>query len=58
MPVLNYTLEFALQLRKNTENLSEGSRVIGEYSLRRLGSLFRGNLGWPAEHQSTSVTRG
>jgi hypothetical protein len=35
--------------------LREVSRVVGNYSLRRLGRLFRGNLGWPAEHQSTSA---
>jgi hypothetical protein len=32
-----------------------GSRVVGPYPLRR---LFSSNLGWPAEHQSASVTRG
>jgi hypothetical protein len=26
-PFLNYTLAFALQLRKSTENLSQGSRL-------------------------------
>jgi hypothetical protein len=60
VPLLNYTLAFALQLRKSTENLSQGSREVGDYSLRRLGRLFffRNSLGWPAEHQSASVTRG
>jgi hypothetical protein len=38
--LLNYTLEFALQLRKSTEKLSQGSRVVGDYSLRRLGRLL------------------
>jgi hypothetical protein len=56
--LLNYTSAFALQLRKITKNLSQGSRVVGDYSLRRLGWHFRDSLGWPAEHQSTSVTRG
>jgi hypothetical protein len=37
VPLLNYTLAFALQLRKITENLSQGSRVVGDYSLRRHG---------------------
>jgi hypothetical protein len=37
VPLLNYTLAFALQLRKRTENLSQCSRVVGDYSLRRLG---------------------
>jgi hypothetical protein len=55
---LNYTLAFALQLRKSTENLSQVSRVVGDYSLRRLGWLSVDSLGWPAEHRSTSVTRG
>jgi hypothetical protein len=31
-PLLNYTLAFALQLRKRTENLSPGRRVVGNYS--------------------------
>jgi hypothetical protein len=30
VPVLNYTLALALQLRKSTENLSQGSRVDGD----------------------------
>jgi hypothetical protein len=33
----NETLAFASQLRKSTENLSQGSRVLGDHSLRRLG---------------------
>jgi hypothetical protein len=40
------------------ENLSQESRVVGDYSLRRLHRLFMDSLGWPAERQSTSVTRG
>jgi hypothetical protein len=40
VPLLNYTLVSALQLRKSTENLSQGSRVDGDYSLRRLGRLL------------------
>jgi hypothetical protein len=47
--LLNFTLKFALQLRKSTENLSH------DYSLRRLGRRL--GLGWPAEHQYTSVPR-
>jgi hypothetical protein len=27
-PVFSYTLAFALQLRKSTENLSQGSRLV------------------------------
>jgi hypothetical protein len=27
-PFFNYTLAFALQLRKSTENLSQGSRLV------------------------------
>jgi hypothetical protein len=34
VPLLNYTLAFALQLRKSTENLSQNNRVVGDYSLR------------------------
>jgi hypothetical protein len=33
----------------------QGSWIVGDYSLRRLGRLFRDSLAWPAEHQSTSV---
>jgi hypothetical protein len=40
VPLLNYTLEFALELRKSTENLSQGTRVVGDHSLRRLGCLL------------------
>jgi hypothetical protein len=58
VPLFSYTLVFASTLRKNTENISQCSRVVGDYSLRRLDRLFRDSLGWPAEHQSTSVTRG
>jgi hypothetical protein len=38
------------------KNLSQGSRLVGHYSLRQLGRIFRDSLGWPTEHQSTSVT--
>jgi hypothetical protein len=40
VPLLNYTLAFALQLRESTENLCQCSRVVGDYSLRRLGRLL------------------
>jgi hypothetical protein len=56
--LLNYTLAFSLQLRKSTENLSQGSRVVGDCSLRCPSRPFRDSLGWPAEHQTTLVTRG
>jgi hypothetical protein len=49
VPLLNYTLVFALQLRKSTENLSQGNRVVRHYSLRRLNCLFSGSLDCPAE---------
>jgi hypothetical protein len=58
VPLLNYTLTFALKQKKITENLSQGSRVFRHYSLRRFGRLFRDSLGWPAKQQSTSVTCG
>jgi hypothetical protein len=58
VPILNSTLAFALQLRKSTENLGQGSRVVGEYSLRQPGRLFMDSLGWATDRQSTSVTRG
>jgi hypothetical protein len=47
-----------LTAEENTENIGQGSRVVWHYSLRRLDRLFRDSIGWPAEHQSTSVTRG
>jgi hypothetical protein len=47
-----------LTTEEKHEKLSQGSRVAGDYSLRRLSCLFMDSLGWPAEHQSTSVTRG
>jgi hypothetical protein len=28
VPLFSYTLAFALQLRKSTENLSQGSRLV------------------------------
>jgi hypothetical protein len=56
-PFYNYTLAFALQPRKSTENLSQDSRLVLSWSLRRIGRLFRGSLGWPAERQPSSVTR-
>jgi hypothetical protein len=37
VPLLNYTLAFSLQLRRSTENLSHGTRVFGDYTLRRFG---------------------
>jgi hypothetical protein len=55
VPLLNYTLAFALQLRKSTENLSQGSRVVGDYSLRRVGRLFRDSLGWSCFPAQTLV---
>jgi hypothetical protein len=39
-PFLNYTLAFALQKRESTKNLSQGSRVVADYSLRRHGRLL------------------
>jgi hypothetical protein len=56
--LLNYTLASALKLSKIAENLSQVSRIVRHYSLRRLGLLFRGSLDWPAKHQSSSVTHG
>jgi hypothetical protein len=53
-----YTLVFALQLRKSTENLGQCSRVVGDCLLCGLGHLFRDSLSCPAEHQFISVTRG
>jgi hypothetical protein len=41
VPLLNYTLTFALQLTKSMENLSHDSRVVRHYSLRRLGLFLK-----------------
>jgi hypothetical protein len=57
MHLLNYTLEYALQLRRSMENLILGSWVIGCYSLCQLGHLFRDSLDWPAEDQSSLDAR-
>jgi hypothetical protein len=56
--LLNCTVEFALQPKKSMENLSQGSRVVTDYSLRRLSCPLRDSFGWPADDQSTRVTRG
>jgi hypothetical protein len=58
VPLLNYTLAFALHLRKSMKNLSRGSRVFRNYSLRRLGCLLRDSLGWHAELHFITVTLG
>jgi hypothetical protein len=50
MPLFDNTQAFALQLRKSTENLSQGSRVLGDYSLRRIGCLHMDSLGYHPEH--------
>jgi hypothetical protein len=39
-PLLNYALAFVLQLRKSTENLSQGSQVVRYYSLHRFHCLL------------------
>jgi hypothetical protein len=57
-PFFNYTLVFALQLRKSTENLRPGNRLVLRHQLRRLGRLFRSALDWPAEVLSSSVASG
>jgi hypothetical protein len=40
MSLLNYTMAFALQLRKNMEVLSQGSRGIRKHSFHKLGCIF------------------
>jgi hypothetical protein len=55
VPLLNYTPAFALQLRKSTDNLSLANRLVGDYSLRRIGRLFKDSFDWPAEGQFTSA---
>jgi hypothetical protein len=37
VPLLNYTLAFALKPKKSPENLSQRGRVVGDYLLRRRG---------------------
>jgi hypothetical protein len=51
-PFFNYTPALALQLRNCTENFSQVSREVGDYSLRRHGWRSMDSLGWP-----TSITR-
>ena len=52
----NYALEFALQLRKITENLSPSSRkMLDTVHPVDLIALFMGSLGWPADIQSLSA---
>jgi hypothetical protein len=46
LPLLNYTLAFALQLRKSTENLSKCSRVV-RLLLSPTWLLFEGMTGLP-----------
>jgi hypothetical protein len=58
MPLLNYTVAFALQFRKCTESISHCRRVVRDCALGRLVSLFKLKIGWPAQRQSTSVTPG
>jgi hypothetical protein len=54
--LLNYTLAFALQLKKSTENLNQGSRVVKTTRCADQ-TVFRNSFGRPAVHQFTSVTR-
>jgi hypothetical protein len=54
VPLFNYALAFALQLRKTSVRAAEQPQ---DYSLRRLGCLLRDSLGWPAVRQFTSVSR-
>jgi hypothetical protein len=45
MPLSNHTPAFAFQPKKNTENLSQGTRVVSRhYFLRRIGRLLRGTM--------------
>jgi hypothetical protein len=48
--LFNITLAFALKLRKIRQKLSQGSRIVDDYSLCRLRRQFRDSIGWPAEH--------
>jgi hypothetical protein len=58
VPVLDYTLAFSLQLRKNTGNLTQGSRVAKRLHVTPTWLSSRDSLGWPAARQFTSITRG
>lgn len=55
MPLVNYTLIFALQLRESAENFCQGGRV--DCSLHRLGCLLRRGIGRLAEYRFNTVTR-
>jgi hypothetical protein len=41
VPLFNYALTFALLLRKSMKNLSQCSRVVADFVLRRLGLFLR-----------------
>jgi hypothetical protein len=57
VPLLNFTLPFALLLRKSVENLIRVNRVVRLLVAPTwLSSANR--LGWPPEQQFTSVTSG
>jgi hypothetical protein len=52
-------LVFVLQLRKSTDNLSWGSRIVLDTNpCVDLAAWIEGSLYWLAEHQSSSVSRG
>jgi hypothetical protein len=48
--VSNYTLAFALQLRKGTENLSQCGRLVLDTSCCVGMAVFKGSVGRLAEH--------
>jgi hypothetical protein len=59
VPLLNHILEFAFQLRENTENLSQFRRVMSDTTpYVDIGALFWGSIDWSADHQFSSVNLG
>jgi hypothetical protein len=57
--LLNYTLAFALQLRKSTQNLSQGSRVVGDYSSKPklIQIIFKNSVCTAKKTQFFTITK-
>jgi hypothetical protein len=59
VPLVNFPLEFALQLRKSTEKLSQVSRLIlGTDRFIDLATVNSDSLDWPTEDQSSQIDVG
>jgi hypothetical protein len=56
VPLFQYTLTLFLQLRKCTENLEQGNRLVLYANIFvDLATVLRGSLYWPAERQSSEL---